>query len=101
MCSLLVEFRMGAILDDETRPRSSFFVRSDGATADLLDHVAGEFLVSRLELLQADNVGLSLLEPARENREPPIDAIDVCPNTEARQVALRSMRSLPNGAAAQ
>src|SRR5208337_3919988 len=55
----------------------AFLSVPDDAIAGLLDHVAGEFLVWRLELLQADDVGLSHLEPAQENREPPIDAIDV------------------------
>ena len=49
----------------------------DRAVAGLVDGAERKVLVGRLQLLQANDVGLCLLQPSQQVRQPPIDIVDV------------------------
>ena len=49
----------------------------DGGIAECLDGLMRERLVGALELLEADDVGLELLQPPRQHVEARVDAVDV------------------------
>src|SRR5690606_17510218 len=49
----------------------------DGAVAGFADGVDGEFLLRRLQFLQAGDVGPGLLQPAQQHGQPAVDAVDV------------------------
>ena len=45
--------------------------------ARIVEEVCRTFLVGRLDLLKADDVGLRLVEPLEQPRKPAVDAVDV------------------------
>ena len=45
--------------------------------AETLEFLAREFLVDRLDLLEADDVGHGRLEPGKDSRKAGVDGVDV------------------------
>jgi hypothetical protein len=60
-----------------------------------LDGGERKFLVRRLEFLQADSVGLGLLQPTQQHRQPSVHAVHVVGGDLQRVLASLDMAAPP------
>jgi hypothetical protein len=68
--------RLAGSLQDRY-PVPGFFAMPDGAIAGIADRCRREFLVRRLQLLQARDIRRGVLEPIKQIGEASVDAVDV------------------------